>query len=209
MPMAVSNLCASIGGVFVQSRINSYGTTVVAGYTAANKLDQLAISGMNSLSNAMSTYAGQNIGAGRPDRVREGIRAGWIVGLAIALAFGLILFGCGSTLVRMFVSGEEKEAIAVASGFFRTVSPFYMIGCCMYIYLGAMRGMGEITIPMAGSFTELAGKLLAVLFLSRISYHAMWAAWPVGWAVAFALLWIYYRFFLWKKHQGKPKEAAS
>ncbi len=199
MPMAASNLFASVGGVFVQRLINGYGTTVVAGYTAANRLDQLALSGMNSLGNAVSTYAGQNIGAGRPERVKEGIRASWLIGLGIALVFGLALFFFGGVLVQMFVSASETETIAVASGFFRMVSPFYLVGCGMYIYLGAMRGMGEIAVPMGGSFAELAAKLIAVFLLSRIGYHAMWAAWPIGWASALALLFLYYRFFFWRR----------
>jgi len=207
MPMAVSNLCASVGGVFVQSLINGYGTTVVAGYTAANRLDQLALSGMNSLGNAVSTFAGQNIGAGKPERVKAGVRAGWIIGLVIALVFGFALFFFGETLVQMFIASAERETIAVTAGFFRTVAPFYLVGCGMYIYLGSLRGMGEIAVPMGGSFAELAGKVAAVFLLSRISYHAMWAAWPIGWAAALLLLWVYSRFFLWKR-QAKAGGAA-
>ena len=108
MPVAASNLFASLSSVFIQSLINGYGTTVVAGYTAANKLDQLALSSIMSVGNAASTYAGQNIGAGKTDRVKQGIRACWILGIAISLVFGLLLFFFGSFFVQLFISGKES-----------------------------------------------------------------------------------------------------
>ena len=204
MPVAASNLFASIGGVFIQSVINGYGTTVVAGYTAANKIDQLALSSIISVGNASSTFAGQNIGAGKEDRVKEGVRSAWILGFAISLVFGVLLFFFGNFMVQLFISSKETETIRVAAGFFRIVSPFYLIGCGMRIYMDTMRGMGEVIIPMAGSLTELAAKVAAAFLLSMVAgYEILWFAWPIGWIAAFLLLAIYYYSFLWKKRTAK------
>ena len=180
------------------------GTTVVAGYTAANKLDQLALYGIISVGNASSTFAGQNIGAGKPERVKEGVRCAWIIGAVVCLVFGIILFFFGGFAVQLFVSGKETETIRVAVGFFKIVSPFYIIGCGMRIYMDTMRGMGEVVIPMAGSLTELAGKVAAAFVLSMAAgYEKLWFAWPIGWIAAFILLAVYYYCFLWKKRAAK------
>lgn len=203
MPVAASNLFTSLGAVFIQSLINGYGTTVVAGYTAANKLDQLALSSVLSVGNAASTFAGQNTGAGKLHRVREGVRSAWTIGIVVSVVFGLALYFGGSYLVRLFISGEETETINVAVTFFKTVAPFYLLSCGMQIYLNTMRGMGEVVIPMAGSLTELVSKIAAAFLLSRaLRYQTLWYAWPAGWLVAFLVLAVYYYVFLWKKYKG-------
>ena len=203
MPVAASNLFTSLGAVFIQSLINGYGTTVVAGYTAANKLDQLALSSVLSVGNAASTFAGQNTGAGKLHRVREGVRSAWTIGIVVSIVFGLALYFGGSYLVRLFISGDETETINVAITFFKTVAPFYLLSCGMQIYLNTMRGMGEVVIPMAGSLTELVSKIAAAFLLSRaLRYQTLWFAWPVGWLVAFLVLAVYYYMFLWKKYKG-------
>ncbi len=203
MPVAASNLFTSLGAVFIQSLINGYGTTVVAGYTAANKLDQLALSSVLSVGNAASTFAGQNTGAGKLHRVREGVRSAWTIGIVVSVVFGLALYFGGSYLVRLFISGDETETINVAVTFFKTVAPFYLLSCGMQIYLNTMRGMGEVVIPMAGSLTELVSKIAAAFLLSRaFRYQTLWFAWPVGWLVAFLVLTVYYYMFLWKKYKG-------
>ncbi len=106
-------------------------------------------------------------------------------------------------MVRLFISGEHKETIDVAVSFLKIITPFYLIVGCMYIYMEAMRGMGEVAVPMAGSFTELIAKAAAAWILSRLfSYQALWFAWPAGWILSSALLLIYYYGFLWKKSRA-------
>ena len=203
MPVAASRLFTSLGGVYIQSLINSYGSTVVAGYTAASKLDQLALQSLVSVGIAVSTFAGQNAGARKPERIRQGIRASWVLVLASSLVFGGLLYFCGGSMVRLFISGEHKETIDVAVSFLKIITPFYLIGGCMYIYMEAMRGIGEVAVPMAGSFTELIAKAAAAWILSRLfSYQALWFAWPAGWILSSALLLIYYYGFLWKKSRA-------
>ena len=128
------------------------------------------------------------------------MRASWVIGLAVCAVFGLALFFFGGVFVRMFVSAQETGVIEVATGYLRIVSPLYLLGCGMYLYMDVMRGMGEIVVPTAASFAELIGKLLAAWLLSRaFGYRAMWFAWPVGWAVSLALTAVYYYAFLWRK----------
>lgn len=214
MPVAASRLFTSLGAVYIQSLINSYGSTVVAGYTAASKLDQLALYSLISIGSAISTYSGQNIGARKPWRVKQGIRASWILCAASSILFGGLLFFSGGSMVRLFISGEQKETIGVAVSFLKAVTPFYLIGGGMYIYMEAMRGLGEVVIPMAGSFTELIAKVAAAFILSRrFSYQTLWFAWPIGWILSFAVLAVYYYAFLWKKSSllltdGSEKDSS-
>jgi len=196
IPMAIQSLFTSFGSMFVQRIVNGLGAVAVAGYTAAIKLNDLALQGVATLGESLSVYAGQNTGARKPERVRMGVKSGLKLGVALSLMFSLIIWFAGPVLVQMFMDAEEAgvaEAIDVAVEFLRRVSPFYFIGCVMYIFTNTLRGTGRVTVPTAASFVELGMKTLAAfLFSSFMTRSEIWFAWPVGYFSAVVLLVIYY-----------------
>ena len=196
VPMAIQSLFTSFGDMFVQRIVNSLGPIVVAGYTAAIKLNELALQGVMSLGEALSVYSGQNTGARKPERVRMGVRSGLKLGLGLSLAFSLLIWFGGQSLVQLFVSSEDAGAdqvIKIAMEFLRRVCPFYFAGCVMYIFSNTLRGMGRVTIPTAASFVELGMKTLAAFAFSKLLTRSeIWFAWPVGYLSAVALLIAYY-----------------
>ncbi len=198
VPMAIQSLFASFGDMFVQRIVNGLGATVVAGYTAAIKLNELALQGVSSLGEALSVYSGQNTGARKPERVRKGVRSGLKLGLALSLAFSLLIWFAGQSMVQLFVSADDAGAgqvIKIAVEFLRRVSPFYFVGCVMYIFANTLRGMGRVTAPTVASFVELGMKTLAAFAFSRLlTRNEIWFAWPVGYFSAVALLAAYYYF---------------
>lgn len=196
VPMAVQSLFTSFGSMFVQRIVNGLGAAAVAGYTAAIKLNDLALQGVASLGEALGVYSGQNTGARKPERVRQGVRSGIALGLALSLVFTVIVWFAGPLLVELFVDMEAEgiqEVIDIAVEFMRRVSPFYFVGCIMYIFTNTLRGMGRVAVPTAASFVELGMKTVAAyLFAKLFTRSEIWFAWPVGYISAVALLATYY-----------------
>lgn len=193
IPMAVQSLFTSFGSMFVQRLVNSFGAVVVAGYTAAVKLNDLALQGIMSMGDALGVYSGQNTGANKPERVKMGVKSGLKLGSCLSIVFTLLMWLAGPYLVRLFVDSTETEVISVAVQFMRCVSPFYFIGCVMYIFTNTLRGMGHVTVPTAASFVELGIKTAAAYAFSAIAgVSVIWFAWPVGYLSAVILLTVYY-----------------
>lgn len=196
IPMAIQSLFTSFGSMFVQRIVNGLGAVAVAGYTAAIKLNDLALQGVSTLGEALSVYSGQNTGAKKPERVRMGVRSGLRLGIVLSLVFTLLVWFAGPYMVRLFVDTSEagiQEVIDIAVEFLRRVSPFYIVGCIMYIFTNTLRGMGRVTVPTAASFVELGMKTLAAFVFSRfLTRSEIWFAWPVGYASAVVLLVTYY-----------------
>ena len=207
IPMAIQSLFTSFGSMFVQRIVNGLGAVAVAGYTAAIKLNDLALQGVSSLGEALSVYSGQNTGAQKPERVRMGVKSGLMLGLALSLVFTLIVWFAGPYMVRLFVDTSEagiQDVIDIAVEFLHRVSPFYIIGCVMYIFTNTLRGMGRVTVPTAASFVELGMKTLAAFVFSRFFTRSeIWFAWPVGYASAVVLLVVYYVYAVVKPEKLK------
>jgi len=209
IPMAIQSLFTSFGSMFVQRIVNGLGAVAVAGYTAAIKLNDLALQGVSSLGEALSVYSGQNTGAQKPERVRMGVKSGLMLGVALSLVFTLLVWFAGPYMVRLFVDTSEagiQDVIDIAVEFLRRVSPFYIVGCVMYIFTNTLRGMGRVTVPTAASFVELGMKTIAAFVFSRfLTRSEIWFAWPVGYASAVVLLAAYYVYAVVKPE--KLKEA--
>lgn len=209
IPMAIQSLFTSFGSMFVQRIVNGLGAVAVAGYTAAVKLNDLALQGVATLGEALSVFSGQNTGAQKPERVRMGVRSGLKLGVALSLIFTLLIWFAGPYMVRLFVDTSEagiQDVIDIAVEFLRRVSPFYFVGCVMYIFTNTLRGMGRVTVPTAASFVELGMKTLAAFLFSRfLTRSEIWFAWPVGYASAVVLLVVYYIYAVVKP--GDLKKA--
>ena len=189
LPMSIQQVFTSFGMMAIQGIINSFGSGVVAGYTAANKVDQIALQFMNSIGAAMSTYAGQNYGAKKGERIFSGLKSALILTVAAGLFLSLAMIFAGRYLVLLFMESTEVEAIGVATTYLTTVAIFYVLCGVSYVYSNLLRGVGKVTIPTAASFVELGVKILVAFVLSSAFGHAgIWYAWPASWAVTCLLL---------------------
>ncbi len=189
LPMSVQQVFVSFGMMAIQGIINSFGSGVVAGYTAANKVDQIALQFMNSIGSAMSTYAGQNYGARRGERLFSGLKSALVLTVGAGLFLTLAMVFAGRYLVLLFMESTEVEAIGVATQYLTTVAIFYVLCGVSYVYSNLLRGVGKVVVPTAASFVELGAKILAAGVLSKLFGHAgIWYAWPVAWIVTDLLL---------------------
>lgn len=210
VPMAVQNVLTSLGMMAVQGVINSFGTNVVAGYTAADKVNQVALQPMMSVGTAVSTYAGQNYGAKRMDRIRSGMRSALLLAVAVGAFLSLVMVFGGRYLVLLFLDAAEVQAVEVAAGYLTTLSLFYVLCGVMYVYTNMQRGMGKVLVPTAASFLELAAKIAGAFVLSAaFGYGGIWYAWPLAWIAADLLLVVPFHWNGGKRKAKDPDTAAA
>lgn len=203
IPMALQNMLVSFGMMFVQSTINNYGTNIVAGYTAGNKVDQIGIQFMNSVGSAISTYAGQNYGAKKLKRLFEGLKASMVLNLLLSLILALVIIVFGRFIVLLFLKTSETEAISVAVRYLIIVSSFYLFCGISNIFQSFLRGVNYVTVPTSASIAELVVKIgIAFGFSYLFGYNGIWWAWPISWIITDIFLYGYY-FFVSKPHLKK------
>ncbi len=188
VPSILQQSFISIGNIFIQGLINGYGSSVIAGYSAAVKLNTFTITSFTTLANGLSSFTAQNIGAGQTDRVKRGFYAGVRLALGVALPFFLAFFFLGNVMISMFM--EEGGTMAMETGvtFLKVVSPFYFVISLKLMADGVLRGAGDMMHFMIATFTDLILRVaLAYLLSSRMGTIGIWISWPIGWAVAAAL----------------------
>lgn len=196
IPSTLQQSFISVGNIMIQGVINSFGSSVMAGYSASVKLNNLVISSMTTLGNGISNYTAQNLGAGKSQRVREGFRAGlklvWVICIPIV---GLYFFA-GRTMMSIFMDQPNGEAMAVGIEFLKILAPFYFIAAMKLVCDGILRGAGMMKQFMAATFTDLVLRVVLAYGFSLglgMGSTGIWLAWPVGWCVGAVLSLLFYR----------------
>ena len=200
IPSILQQSIVSIGNLFVQSLVNSYGSVVIAGYTSGSKIDSITILPMVSLSNAVSTFTAQNIGGKKNERVKRGYK-GALIMIAIFCVFaGVMLVIFGDKLVGIFVDSKSNgDVINIGSQYLKIVSIFYFLMGLMVITNGVLRGAGDLKVFLISSLANLSTRvILAYTLASFIGQSAIWWAVPFGWAIASTISVIRYRSGKWK-----------
>ena len=198
VPSALQQSFISVGNLIIQGVINSFGAGVIAGYSAAVKLNNLVITSLTTIGNGISNFTAQNIGAGNLRRVREGLNAGLKMVWLLCIPFFFLYFFAGETMIRLFVDHPSKEAIQTGITFLRILSPFYFVVASKLASDGVLRGAGLMRSFMIATFTDLILRVVLAVLLARTSLGSVgiWCSWPVGWAVATGLsLWFYRKAF--------------
>lgn len=212
LPSILQQSIVSIGQLCVQALINSFGSVVVAGYSSAIKVDSFFKMTLISMSNAVSSFTAQNIGAKKYDRVSRGRRTGLISMVAYgAVCFVLILF-TGEFLIGLFVdsSAGGADVTAVGAGYMTIVSAGYAVMAVLMIHNGVLRGAGYMVGFTSATLLDLVIRVAFSYLLAGWtgSYEAIWWAIPLGWAVAAALSVCFYRFGSWKPKENTRGGAA-
>ena len=194
IPSILQQSFISVGNIFIQSVINSFGISVTAGYSAAVKLNNLVITSFTTLGNGVSNFTAQNIGAGFPARVKNGLHAGlklvWFICIPI-----VILYTClGKYLLLLFMDFSSSEALLTGKQFLWILSPFYFVVSAKLVADGVLRGAGAMKPFMAATFTDLILRVvLAFLFSNWFGAIGIWCAWPIGWTIATAMSFYFYK----------------
>lgn len=171
LPMAFQNSIISVGGMIVQTVVNGFGVIFIAGFTATNKLYGILEIAATSYGYAMTTYVGQNMGAGEYARIRKGVRSALWVALVTSAVIALCMLFLGHTILGYFLSGEEQvvaQAMTIAYRYLAIMSICLPILYLLHIVRSALQGMGNTVLPMASGIAEFVMRALAALMLPRI-----------------------------------------
>ena len=203
VPSILQQSFISIGNILIQSVINGFGASVMAGYSAAVKLNNLVITSFTTIGNGISNFAAQNLGAGKYSRLKDGFRAGIKMVWCLCIPFCALYIFLGKYLLLLFMEGNAAAAMLTGRQFLWILSPFYFVVSAKLIADGILRGISAMRQFMAATFTDLVLRVVLAFFLSDLTQSAIgiWCAWPVGWTIATGISIFFYR----RESQKFPK----
>lgn len=182
LSMGLMSCLVGIGTILLQSAINTLGTTVIVAHTAARKVFELVSLPNSVLGSAMATYCGQNYGARRFDRIRQGIRASLIIAAVWAVVVFLICHTIEGKLIQFVASTTNPDVIYWGSTYLKVDMSFIVICGVIVILRNSMQGFGDRVIPVFSSCIELAGKIIfAFVFAPMFAYWGIIWAEPLVW----------------------------
>ncbi|MBE5959881.1 MAG: MATE family efflux transporter [Lachnospiraceae bacterium] len=188
VPSILQQSFISIGNIFIQSLVNGFGSSVIAGYSAAIKLNTFTITSFTTLGNGLSSFTAQNIGAGKTERIRDGFRAGMRMTLLVAVPFFLLFFFGGERMIYLFLNEPSEDALQTGIVFLRIVSPFYFFICIKLMADGVLRGAGAMNYFMIATFSDLIIRVILSFILCKpFGSSGIWMSWPLGWVIGAAL----------------------
>lgn len=199
VPSMLQQSIVSVSMMMMQGLVNSYGKVFVAGYTAASKIDTLAMLPNMNFSNAMSSYTAQNIGAGKTDRVKQGYKSCMFMVFIFSVIITLLIYLFGPQLLGLFLNqGAEGSAMSYGLKYMKTVSVFYLLMGALFVGNGLLRGAGDMGAFMLSSLVNLFSRVsIAYLLAHYIGSSAIWWSIPTGWAMGFVFSYLRVRSEKW------------
>lgn len=188
-PMGLQNSVISIGMMVLQYFVNQFGSYAVAGYTIGNRVQMLVQNPMNSMSMVIATFAGQNEGAGKYDRIRKGVNYCLILCITYAIAVGALTMLFATPITGIFTSNSSQQTIDYSVQFIFWNCPFEFTLGMLFIYRGTIQGLKNGIIPMIGSLIEVLMRICAPVILSSIiGYISICVAGPAAWTASMLLM---------------------
>ena len=203
IPMALQFSITAIGTIIVQGAVNVYGEIYMAGFSAAGKLQNIIATVFSAFGATIATYVGQNRGAGKMDRVRQGVRTTQMMIIVYSVFAMAVVLLLGRYMMWIFVSPSETEVIDVAVLYFRTVFWCYPFLGSIFLYRNTLQGLGYGLVPMLGGVFELIARAGIVLLVAgRTSFVGVCLSDPAAWLSALIPLVPYYIYTMrkWEKN---------
>ena len=197
-PVALSSCGVSLSVMFMQRAINAYGSVVMAGYTIGNRAENVGMCLAFSIGMAVGTFCGQNVGAGKFDRVRQGLRVGYGLSIGYAVTVAVLILIFARPLAGIFSPDEEVLDIAVVN---MRITAFFlpMLGL-IFVYQNFLRSVGDVAPTVWMSVTEIVARsVLAFLFSALFGYVGIWWVTPIGWIASVLIGFFRYRSGVWEK----------
>ena len=206
LPSILQQSTVSIGMMLVQSVVNSFGSQMLAGYSAAMRIESICVVPMSAMGNAISSYTAQNIGAGKEDRVKSGYRVSYGIIFAIAAAICLVVQLLARPLISLFLEAPSAAAFDTGIACVRFMGWFYVLIGLKMISDGVLRGAGDMTMFTVANLVNLGLRvILAVTLAPRFGIQFVWMAVPAGWLINYLISFFEYRTGKWKKALAQPK----
>ena len=201
IPSMVQQSIVSIGMLLVQSVVNGFGSSVLAGYTAGMRIESICIVPMIAPGNAVSTFTAQNLGAGQSERVRRGYLAGVRMVAAFAVLTCLILTIFHEPIINAFLEeGSDAAAFATGNAYLTFIAFFFVCIGMKAITDGVLRGAGDVVVFTLANLINLGIRVsFAFGFAGVIGVEAVWFAVPMGWTTNFVISFIRYLSGKWSR----------
>ena len=216
VPTSIQQCSVGLGMVLMQRLINSFGVDTISAITAAMKLESFAMVPIMMFYMGLSNFTGQNMGAGRMDRIKRGYHQTMVMAMITCAGIILLLIFAGPYAIGLFHMNEA--ATAIGSEYLRTLAWFFLIFCVMYVTNGVLQGSGDVAYPTAGSMTSLIVRVIVANIMATfpaIGYRSIFYSIPIGWVCGTAIVFIRYLTGKWKTKgvvrsgtQNTKEEAA-
>ena len=201
VPSILQQSFVSVGNIIIQSVINGYGAPVIAGYSAAIKLNNMVITSFTTLGNGVSNFTAQNMGAGKTERVGSGLKGGLKLVYIICIPVVALYMLGGKSILLLFINDRTGDAMKTGIQILRILAPFYFVVSTKLMCDGVLRGAGAMKSFMITTFTDLILRVaLAVILSARFGVIGIWSAWPVGWSIGTAMSIYFYARGRWKSY---------
>ena len=202
IPMALNYSLIAVGSMILQSAVNVFGSSAVAAFTAASKVEQISTQPMPALGTTMSTYCGQNLGAGKYERIFDGMKKAFGIALGTVAIAAFICTVFGRSIVSLFLSEPTEAIYSYATQYLNTISCFFFFLALIYLYRTSLQGLGKGIMPMVSGIFEMICRVGVVwLLLNPYGYWSVRLASPVAWIGAGVPLMISY--LVWKNRKKK------
>ena len=210
IPSILQQSFISVGNIIIQSVINTFGASVIAGYSASVKLNNLVITSFTTLGNGISNYTAQNVGADKPLRVCQGFRAGLKLVWMLCVPLTVLYFLAGQYLLYLFLDNPTGTAMQVGIQFLRILSPFYFVVSAKLVSDGILRGAGQMKPFMIATFTDLILRVVLAKVLSiPFGPLGIWCAWPIGWGISAVMSIYFYEKGPWKLAEAQKAQVPA
>ncbi|MBO5165508.1 MAG: MATE family efflux transporter [Lachnospiraceae bacterium] len=203
IPSIIQQSIVSIGMLLVQSVVNGFGSSVLAGYSAGTRIESICIVPMIATGNAVSTFTAQNLGAKQSERVKKGYRAGLCMVAVFAVIICVVLRLFHSSIIQIFMEADGGiGALQTGNAYLTFIAWFFVLIGAKAVTDGVLRGAGDVNIYMIANLVNLGIRVLvANIFAPIVGVQAVWWAVPIGWGVNFLISFIRYKTGKWSKKQ--------
>ena len=189
IPTALQFGILGLSLLIIQSVCNTFGPDVIAAFTAALRIEQMATLPMISFGVALAAYVAQNFGAGNFSRIRFGVKKASLINVILSIVMAFIMHFWGGHLVRIFVGYQNEDIVKIAHDYLFRSSLFYFFLAQIFIYRNALQGLGRAVIPMLAAVGELLMRSFAAIYLAaKIGYFVVFYAGPIAWVAASIVL---------------------
>ncbi len=185
IPMSLQFSITAVGMIIIQGAINIFGATIIAAYTAASKVLQLVMQPSMSFGVTVATYTGQNLGARRFDRIKQGMKTMNIISIITSLLSGVILVTFGKYFVMLFIENPTKEIFDYTQEVLNYAAVFFIPLGFIFVYRNALQGMGQSFVPMMAGVCELVARTIVAFTLPKvIGFTGICLSDPIAWISA-------------------------
>lgn len=199
LSMAVMMSLVYFGTLALQCAINTFGNDTIVAHTAARKVTEFYMLPFGVMGSTMATYCGQNMGAGKQERIRSGIWQALLLNWGWSAGMVLLSYAIAPVLIHMVTGTDREQVLRTGALYLKFDTLFYVAPAAICVLRNALQGMGEHRIPVCSSFIELAGKVLIAAFLTpALQYWGIIVAEPIVWILMVIPLIVQTRKMLWQ-----------